>query len=205
MHDICTPKALANQAVAFCAIFSSDAQRQRVAGRRDYNSSASRDEVKSNKHSLLVCLFAARFGVRFATEDRAWGGAPQKSRALGRSRTDRISEVLDRLEAQQQRDGDGSPELELASGEASLDFLQKVYRSSRQPLAVRMRAAAIALPFESPKPTAMAVGSMNGEHFAAMLERAIARTAAPPRQIEHRPDETAPGVSWTGPLRGSTE
>ena len=41
-------------------------------------------------------------------------------------------------------------ELELAEGETSLDFLQKVYRSSRQPLAVRMRAAAIALPFEAP-------------------------------------------------------
>jgi hypothetical protein len=38
-----------------------------------------------------------------------------------------------------------SAELELTPEEASLDFLQKVYRSPRQPLAVRMRAAAIAL------------------------------------------------------------
>ena len=88
---------------------------------------------------------------------------------------------------------------------SALAYMQDVYKGRRQADPVRMRAAAIALPFESPKPTAMAVGSMNGEHFAAMLERAIARTAAPPRQIEHRPDETAPGVSWTGPLRGSTE
>ena len=91
--------------------------------------------------------------------------------------------MLDRLEAQQQRD-DGSAELELAPDETSLDFLQKVYRSSGQPLATRMRAAAIALPFESPKLTAMAVSSMNGDHFAAMLERAIARSQAPLKQIE---------------------
>ena len=63
-------------------------------------------------------------------------------------------------------------------GETSLDFLQ-VYRSSRQPLAVRMRAAAIALPFESPKLTAMAVNAPSGQNFAAMLERAIARSQAP--------------------------
>jgi|SRR6476660_4466326 len=75
-------------------------------------------------------------------------------------------------------------EVELAPDENSLDFLQKVYRSSRQPLAVRMRAAAIALPFESPKLTAMAVSSMNGEHFVAMLEKAIARSQAPLKQIE---------------------
>ena len=81
-----------------------------------------------------------------------------------------------------------SAELELAPDEASLDFLQKVYRSSRQPLAVRMRAAALAIPFESPKLTAMAVSSMNGNDFAAMLERAIARSRAP-LQIEHQPAE----------------
>ncbi len=49
----------------------------------------------------------------------------------------RLSEVLDRLEAQQQRDDDGTAELELAPDETSLDFLQKVYRNSRQPLSVK--------------------------------------------------------------------
>ena len=97
-------------------------------------------------------------------------------------------DVLDRLEAQQQRD-DGSAELELAPDEASLDFLQKVYRSSRQPLAVRMRAAALAIPFESPKLTAMAVSSMNGEHFASLLEKAIARSQARLKQIELKANE----------------
>jgi hypothetical protein len=98
-----------------------------------------------------------------------------------------------------------SAELELTPEEASLDFLQKVYRSPRQPLAVRMRAAAIALPFESPKLTAMAVSSMNGKDFAAMLERAIARSQAPLKQIELKPNETAKPIAWTGPLRGSDE
>ena len=83
-------------------------------------------------------------------------------------------------------------------GETSLDFLQ-VYRSSRQPLAVRMRAAAIALPFESPKLTAMAVNAPSGQNFAAMLERAIARSQAPPKQIELKANGP---VQWTGPLRG---
>jgi hypothetical protein len=70
--------------------------------------------------------------------------------------------------------------------------LQVVYRSSRQPLATRMRGAAIALPFESPKLTATAVSSMDGEHFGAMLERAIARSQAPLKQIEHREVELPP-------------
>ena len=80
-------------------------------------------------------------------------------------------------------------EVELAPDENSLDFLQKVYRSSRQPLAVRMRAAAIALPFESPKLTAMAVSSMNGKHFASLLEKAIARSQALLKQIELKANE----------------
>jgi hypothetical protein len=78
-------------------------------------------------------------------------------------------------------------ELELAPDEAAIDFLQKVYRSPRQPLAVRMRAAALAIPFESPKLTAMAVSAMNGDHFATMLEKAIARSQAPLKQIELKP------------------
>ena len=62
-----------------------------------------------------------------------------------------------------------------------------------------MRAAAIALPFESPKLTAMAVNALSGQNFAAMLERAIARSQAPPKQIELKANGP---VQWTGPLRG---
>jgi hypothetical protein len=114
--------------------------------------------------------------------------------------TDRISEVLDRLEAQQQRDDEGSAELELAPDEVSLDFLQKVYRSSRQPLAVRMRAAAIAIQFESPKLTAVALSNMNNDGFAARLERAFARSREPLKAIELKPNETADPVQWSGPM-----
>jgi hypothetical protein len=97
----------------------------------------------------------------------------------------------------------GDAELELAPDEASLDFLQKVCCSSRQPLSMRMRAASIALPFEKPKLTAIATSSMDGASFAAMLDKAIARSQAPLKHIEHHPDETAEGISWTGPPRGS--
>jgi hypothetical protein len=88
--------------------------------------------------------------------------------------------------------------IELAPGETSLNFLQRIYRSPRQPIARRMRAAMAALQHEHPKLTAMAV---NGETFAAMLDRAIARSQAPLKQIEHDPKETAEGITWTGPLR----
>ena len=56
-----------------------------------------------------------------------------------------------------------------------------------------------ALPFETPKLAVTA--NLSNESFAAMLDRAIARSQAPPKQIEHRPDETAEGIAWSGPLR----
>ena len=70
-----------------------------------------------------------------------------------------------------------------------LEYLQSVYRNPSEPDGRRMRAAMAALPFESPKLTAMAVSSLNGEHFSAMLEKAIARSREPQRVIEHRPND----------------
>ena len=56
-----------------------------------------------------------------------------------------------------------------------------------------------AAPSKTPK---LAVTTnLSNESFAAMLDRAIARSQAPPKQIEHRPDETAGGIAWSGPLR----
>ena len=64
-----------------------------------------------------------------------------------------------------------------------------------------MRTDAATLQHEHPKLTAMGVGSMDGASFAAMLDRAIARSQSPLRAIEHRPDESIEPIAWTGPLR----
>jgi hypothetical protein len=76
--------------------------------------------------------------------------------------------------------------IELAPHETSLDFLRKVYRSVRQPMSRRMRAAIMALQHEHPRLTAVATTSLNNGDFASLLERAILRsqTGKPLRQIE---------------------
>jgi hypothetical protein len=63
--------------------------------------------------------------------------------------------------------------IELGPGETSLHFFQKIYRSIRQPMSRRMRAAEFALQHEHPKLGAIATASMNGQDFASLLERAI--------------------------------
>jgi len=75
--------------------------------------------------------------------------------------------------------------------ETALDVLRAVYRDLTQPLTVRMRAAALALPFEAPKLSA-AMSNMDPAAFAAQLERAIARSNAvrvlpPPTIIDAEP------------------
>jgi hypothetical protein len=87
------------------------------------------------------------------------------------------------------------PQPLIVSGRTSLDLLQAVYRSSELPLSVRMRAAAMALPYEMPKLAVTAVVEADGD-FLQRLERAIARSAKviearptvqPQPQIDHRP------------------
>ena len=98
--------------------------------------------------------------------------------------------------------GDAEP-FELAPGETSLSFLQKIYRSPRQPIVRRMRAAALALPFESPKLAVTAVLG-DGSQLRGDARPRNRRSQAPPKLTEHRPDETSPSVQWSGPISRPT-
>jgi hypothetical protein len=78
-------------------------------------------------------------------------------------------------------------QIELAPDEKSLHFLQKVYRDPRQPIERRMRAATRALDFEFPKLSAVSMGFLNGDDFAARLDRAIQYAERRLKIIEARP------------------
>jgi hypothetical protein len=68
----------------------------------------------------------------------------------------------------------------------ALQLLQMVYRGEIELTSQQFRAAKEALPFEEPKLGAMAVGSMSGQDFASLLERAIRASGkeAEVKQIE---------------------
>jgi hypothetical protein len=61
-----------------------------------------------------------------------------------------------------------------------------VYRGEVRLSSHQIRAAIEALPFESPRMSAVAVGYMTGDNFASRLERAIVRSGKAPLMIEAR-------------------
>jgi hypothetical protein len=89
------------------------------------------------------------------------------------------------------RAADDEDEESVPVSDSALGFLQAIYRSPSMKLSVRLRAATEALPFESPKLSAVAV--MNGEDFSARLERAIGRSRGGPLLIEHRAEKQRDG------------
>jgi len=105
---------------------------------------------------------------------------------------DTIVEELARLDPPEEQ-------VELAPGETSLDFMQKIYRDPRQPMQRRMRAAEYALQFEHPKLGVMATTALNGTDFASLLERAIQRSGMTPEQLrEGRPLKLIEGGKANG-------
>ena len=63
--------------------------------------------------------------------------------------------------------------IELPPGALSLEFLQAIYRSATQPMARRMKAASIAIAYESPKLSAT-LAVQADDSWAAKLKNAIA-------------------------------
>ena len=82
----------------------------------------------------------------------------------------------------------------LPPGASSLAFLQAIYRSATQPMARRLKAASIAIQYESPKlaVTAVVEGS---DSLAARLNRAIERSA---RVEAYRLIQAAPTAASNG-------
>jgi hypothetical protein len=80
----------------------------------------------------------------------------------------------------------GEEIIELAPDEDERDFLEKVVRSSRQPMNRRVRAAMELLAYKYPKLGAVATTRLNGKDFASLLERAIraSNREAEVKQIE---------------------
>src|SRR6516225_1865152 len=80
---------------------------------------------------------------------------------------------ITRIEAHQKRVDKMNEEIEMLPNGIALDLLQAIYRSNEQPLHTRMRAAGMAIPYESPKLIATAI--VNEGSFAELLDRRIKR------------------------------
>jgi hypothetical protein len=70
----------------------------------------------------------------------------------------------------------------------ALELLQSIYRSPGVSISMRMRAASLALPFEAPKLSAMALTSMTSHDFAIALDKAIERWGEKRNASDRTPD-----------------
>jgi hypothetical protein len=95
---------------------------------------------------------------------------------------DAVETVLDRIEQQQE-----AMERAIPKDIRALQLLQMEYRGEIELTHNQRRAAIACLQFESPKLGVVATTNMTSEDFAAMLDRAIARSQV--KLIEHRQDE----------------
>ena len=100
----------------------------------------------------------------------------------------KVTKALDDPYAIPEPDEPQSPKLD------ALRYLQMIYRDPQLSTAVRMRAAGLALPFESPKLAVTAV--VSEQDFATVLDRRLKRIEemkakvieAKPAQIEAKPN-----------------
>jgi hypothetical protein len=78
--------------------------------------------------------------------------------------------------------------IEIPPNGISLDLLQAIYRSTAQPLSVRIRCAVAALPHEVPK-LAVNYDASSQQDFATLLDQRIKRLQEM-KLIENRPIES---------------
>jgi hypothetical protein len=82
--------------------------------------------------------------------------------------------------------------LEFPHDGMSIDLLRAVYRNPSIPLPVRMRAASIAIAFESPKLAVTGIVEADSD-FATLLDRRIRRMEQA-KLIEHHPSPPTDGT-----------
>jgi hypothetical protein len=70
-------------------------------------------------------------------------------------------------------------EPELPEGIMALELLQLAYRGKIKLTPQQARCAIESLPYETPKLSATAIATMDGQSFAEALDRCIARSQAP--------------------------
>jgi len=87
--------------------------------------------------------------------------------------SDELEDILDRMEQQPES-------VALPAGTSARQFLGMVMRGEIDPEPRQVNAAKVLIEYEEAKLSAVAVGHMDGNSFAAALERCIARSKGPP-------------------------